>query len=81
MVYCVSLTLYAIFHLGQALAHNIQTLLITRFLVGFFGSAALTLGGGLMADLWDAVGRGRASTPFIGMIFLGPALGPLVAGL
>lgn len=82
LMYTISLSLYTIFHLGQALAPNIQTLLITRFFTSFCGSAPLTLGGGLMADLWgNPIRRGEAGTVFIGMIFLGPAIGPLVGGL
>ncbi|EIM87761.1 MFS general substrate transporter [Stereum hirsutum FP-91666 SS1] len=81
LMYTISLSLYTIFHLGQALAPNIQTLLITRFFTSFCGSAPLTLGGGLMADLWgNPIRRGEAGTVFIGMIFLGPAIGPLVGG-
>ena len=33
-------------YLGQALAHNIQTLLVTRFISGFFSVAPLTICGG-----------------------------------
>jgi hypothetical protein len=38
--------MYTILHLGQALAQNIQTLLITRFLGGFFAVAPLVNAGG-----------------------------------
>ncbi|KAI0275253.1 MFS general substrate transporter [Gloeopeniophorella convolvens] len=75
-----ALTLYTLFHLGQALAQNIQTLLITRFLSGFFASAPLNNSGGVMADLWDAEMRGRAASLLFTAIFLGPALGPVVGG-
>jgi MFS transporter, DHA1 family, multidrug resistance protein len=34
-----------------------------------------------MADLWEAEGRGPASSLMFTTIFLGPALGPVVAGL
>jgi len=37
---------YTLLILGQALAKNIQTLLITRFLSGFFAVAPLTAAGG-----------------------------------
>jgi DHA1 family multidrug resistance protein-like MFS transporter len=40
--------IYTLFHLGQALAHNIETLLVTRFLSAFFAVAPLTcIGGGI----------------------------------
>jgi hypothetical protein len=38
--------MYTILHLGQALAQNIQTMLISRFLGGFFAVAPLVNGGG-----------------------------------
>lgn len=79
-VFIVTLSLYVMFHLGQALAHNMETLLITRFLSGFFACAPLTMGGGLIADIWDSEGRGPATSVFSTTVFLGPVLGPLVSG-
>lgn len=80
-VFIVTLSLYVMFHLGQALAHNMETLLVTRFLSGFFACAPLTMGGGLIADIWDSEGRGPATSVFSTTVFLGPVLGPLVSGL
>jgi MFS family permease len=40
------------FQLGCALAGNIETLLISRFLVGMFGSPSLTVAGGVVGDFW-----------------------------
>ena len=37
---------YTLFHLGQALAHNIESLLVCRFFSGFFGVAPLAVDGG-----------------------------------
>lgn len=42
----LSMALYTIFQLGQALAHNFATLIIIRFLTGFFAVAPLTNSGG-----------------------------------
>jgi len=42
----VTMTSYTLFHLGQALAQNIETLLVTRFLSGFFAVAPLISTGG-----------------------------------
>lgn len=33
-------------------AHNIQTVIIARFLQGAFGSTAATMVGGTIADIW-----------------------------
>lgn len=45
------MTMYTIFILGQALAQNVETLLVTRFLSGFFAAAPLTNCGGKFYNL------------------------------
>ena len=45
-IFIITLTLYTLFHLGQGLAKNMQTLLVTRFFAGFFAVAPLTNCGG-----------------------------------
>lgn len=37
LVLRVTMCAFTLFHLGQALAPNMQTFLVTRFLTGFFG--------------------------------------------
>ncbi len=70
-----------LFCLGQALATNIQTLLVTRFFVGVFSSSPLTNSGGTMADMWDVVTRGKTVSLFMAAVFMGPVCGPIVGGL
>jgi len=77
----ISIVSYTLFILGQALATNIETLLVTRFLSGFFACAPLTIAGGVMADMWDAQTRGLAVSLFSASVFLGPVLGPIISGL
>jgi DHA1 family multidrug resistance protein-like MFS transporter len=77
----LTITAYTILHLGQALAKNMETLLITRFLAGFFACAPLTNSGGLIADVWDPAGRGLATSLFTASVFLGPVLGPIASSL
>ncbi|KAF9044209.1 MFS polyamine transporter [Panaeolus papilionaceus] len=79
-IFIVTLSFYTLFHLGQALAQNMETLLITRFLGGFFAVAPLTNCGGVIADIWPAIGRGPATSLFTASVFLGPVLGPIVSG-
>ncbi|KAF9458424.1 multidrug transporter [Collybia nuda] len=79
-IFRVTMVAYTLFHLGQALAPNIQTLLVTRFLSGFFAVAPLTNCGGVIADIWPADGRGPATSLFTASVFLGPVMGPIVAG-
>ncbi|PFH45654.1 hypothetical protein AMATHDRAFT_71263 [Amanita thiersii Skay4041] len=79
-VFILTMSSYTLFHLGQSLAPNIQTLLVTRFFCGFFASAPVTNCGGLIADIWSAEIRGLATSLFTAGVFLGPVLGPLISG-
>ncbi|KAJ7062878.1 MFS general substrate transporter [Mycena amicta] len=71
---------YVIFNIPCALAPNIQTLLICRFLCGIFASAPLTLAGGTISDIWDNNERGLAIALFAAAPYGGPVLGPIVGG-
>ncbi|OBZ70128.1 hypothetical protein A0H81_09818 [Grifola frondosa] len=71
---------YVIFNIPCALAQNIQTLLICRFLCGLFASAPLTLAGGTISDIWDNNERGFAIALFAAAPYGGPVLGPIVGG-
>ncbi|KAJ7461146.1 MFS polyamine transporter [Mycena latifolia] len=79
-MFVIAMTTYTILHLGQALAQNIETLLITRFLGGFFAVAPLVNAGGVIADIWSVETRGLATSMFSASVFLGPVMGPIVAG-
>ena len=46
-IFLVTMFSYTLLHLGQALAPNIETLLVTRFFGGFFAVAPLTNCGGM----------------------------------
>ncbi|CAH0050493.1 unnamed protein product [Clonostachys solani] len=73
-------TALVIFNVGAAVAQNIQTLIILRFLAGTVGSAPLVNAGAAVADLFAPVERGRASILFASAPLLGPSLGPIVSG-
>lgn len=61
-------------------APSFAGLLVFRFLAGFLGSAAMAIGAGTVADLWDLkTSGGTVSLFFILGPFLGPIFGP-VAG-
>ncbi|KIY53154.1 MFS general substrate transporter [Fistulina hepatica ATCC 64428] len=79
-VFWLTMTLYTVFHIGQARAQNMQTLLVTRFLCGFFAVAPLTNCGGVIADIWSAVGRGPATSVFTLCVFLGTTIAPIACG-
>ncbi|KAI5831965.1 MFS general substrate transporter [Schizophyllum commune Tattone D] len=79
-MFYVSMVLYLIFIIPSALAKNTATLLVSRFLTGFFGCAPLALVGGVIADMFPAEGRGLAASLFTVGVFLGPSVGPIIAG-
>jgi DHA1 family multidrug resistance protein-like MFS transporter len=72
--------LFAIFQIPVALAQNIETICVGRFLSGFFASAPLAVVGGALADLWDPIPRSYAICVFAVGGFAGPVAGPIVGG-
>ncbi|KAI1770750.1 MFS general substrate transporter [Hypoxylon cercidicola] len=72
--------LYIAFNFLCAFAPNFGSLLVGRFMTGTFVSAPLSNGPGVMADLWGPVERGNAMAVFSCMVWVGPALGPIVGG-
>ncbi|KAL4742369.1 major facilitator superfamily domain-containing protein [Aspergillus similis] len=72
--------LFAIFQIPVAVAQNVQTILVCRFLMGFLGCSPLAVVGGAMADFWDPVDRAIAIALFSAATFVGPVLGPIVGG-
>jgi MFS transporter, DHA1 family, multidrug resistance protein len=80
-IFIGTLAIYTLFHIGQARANNMTTFLVTRFLCGFFSVAPLTNSTGVIADIWDPVNRGIATSVFASAVFLGPVLGPVVGSL
>ncbi|KAF2877303.1 major facilitator superfamily domain-containing protein [Massariosphaeria phaeospora] len=72
--------LFAIFQIPVALARNVATICIGRFLGGFFAAAPLSVVGGALADLWDPIPRSYAICIFATGGFAGPVAGPIVGG-
>jgi hypothetical protein len=70
----------AVFSFGTATAKDIQTVLITRFFAGLFGSAPVTNTGGVLGDIWSAEQRGVAIVGYAMAVVGGPVLGPIVGG-
>ena len=71
---------FAIFQVPVAVAQNVETIMLCRFLGGMFGSAPLAVVGGALADFWGPVERGFALGLFSGATFIGPVAGPIVGG-
>ncbi|RYP28640.1 hypothetical protein DL767_007122 [Monosporascus sp. MG133] len=71
---------FVAFNLGCALAPNLNGLIAMRLLAGIGGSACLTIGSGVISDLFLPEQRGLAISVYgVGMLF-GPVLGPILGG-
>jgi multidrug resistance protein len=79
-VFYISFTLYLVFNFLCAFAPNFASLLVGRFLTGTFASSPMSNSPGVLADIWGPVERGNALALFSVMTFVGPSLGPVVAG-
>ncbi|SNX81332.1 probable mfs-multidrug-resistance transporter [Melanopsichium pennsylvanicum] len=74
---------YLVFTMWQGVSiasPNMASLIVFRFLSGFFGSSPLVNTGGTLADMFNAKQRGLAMAIFASAPFLGPALGPITGG-
>lgn len=78
--FIASFTVYTLCQVGSALAPNTAALLVFRFLGGCFAANPITNSGAFISDIWDARERGKAMAIFCVAPFIGPTLGPLVAG-
>jgi DHA1 family multidrug resistance protein-like MFS transporter len=79
-IFYISFALYLAFNFLCAFAPNLGALLVGRFLTGTFASAPLSNAPGVLADLWDPLQRANAMATFSAMVYVGPALGPVIAG-
>jgi predicted MFS family arabinose efflux permease len=65
----------AAFSVGTALGRNAQTVFITRFFAGFFGSAAVSNVNAALGDIWSREARGTAVCLYGLCVVGGPTLG------
>lgn len=71
---------FVIFQVPVAVASNVETIMICRFLGGCFGAAPLAVVGGGLADIWDPIDRTMAICVFAGGTFIGPVGAPIIGG-
>ncbi|KAF4543191.1 uncharacterized protein LTHEOB_6925 [Lasiodiplodia theobromae] len=79
-IYVVSYSFFLIWLIPCAVAQNMATTLVARFLDGLSGSAFLSVAGGTVGDCFA---RHELSAPmmiYTASPFIGPELGPLVGG-
>ncbi|RPA93466.1 synaptic vesicle transporter [Choiromyces venosus 120613-1] len=71
---------FVVWQIGCALAPNLESLIIFRLFSGIGGSGCLTIGGGVISDLFPPEQRGKATAIYtIGPLF-GPVIGPICGG-
>lgn len=75
---CIGLLCFTAFSVLVALADNVVTVIVGRFLCGAFGAAPLTIFGGGLVDIWTPVRRGVAMAGCLGAIFGSIILAPIV---
>ena len=63
-MYMLTWSLWAIFQIPTAVAQNITTVLVTRFISGAMGSTGSTMVGGTIADSKFILSPFRYSAPF-----------------
>lgn len=79
-IFYITFSVYMAFTFLCAFAPNFGSLLVGRFICGTFVSAPLSNSPGVLADLWDPLSRGNAMAGFSALVYIGPALGPVIAG-
>ena len=79
-IFYITFSGYIAFNFLCAFAPNLAALLIGRFLTGTLVSAPLSNSPGVLADVWDPVQRSIAMGMFSCTVWIGPAMGPVVAG-
>ncbi|KAL2171610.1 hypothetical protein VTG60DRAFT_2178 [Thermothelomyces hinnuleus] len=76
----ISMFGFSIFNTANAVAKDLQTVLITRFFAGFFGASPLAVVAAVFSDMFDNRTRGIAITVFSMTVFTGPLLAPFIGG-
>ena len=80
LIFHITFTAYFAFTFLCAFAPNFGSLLVGRFLAALPVSAALSNAPAVGSDIWGPLQRSTAMALVIAMIWIGPALGPVVAG-
>ncbi|KAL8867472.1 MAG: hypothetical protein Q9174_005644 [Haloplaca sp. 1 TL-2023] len=71
---------FSIFSIATAVAKDLQTVMLTRFFAGVFGSCPLAVVAAVFSDMFDNRTRGLAITVFSMTVFTGPLLAPFIGG-
>ncbi len=74
-IYLTSFAMFTLFSVLSAVAHSISMLIAVRLFAGGAAASVQAVGAGTIADIWESRERGRA----MGIFYLGPLCGPLLA--
>jgi hypothetical protein len=67
-----------VFGIGFAVSENAASVFVTRFFMGFFGSAPVSNVSAALGDLWEPKQRGKAVVWYAVSVVGGPTLGPTI---
>lgn len=79
-ILCISFALYMAFLFLCAFPPNFGGLLVGRFLTSTFVSGVISTTPGILSDIWPFTERGEAMVLFAVVLFIGPAISPVLAG-
>lgn len=76
----ISNVMFLIFNVGCGLSQNATQMIVLRFFTGLVGCAPLSLGAGMVVDLYEPHERGGAMATYTLSPLMGPCIGPIFAG-
>ncbi|KDR67704.1 hypothetical protein GALMADRAFT_1073826 [Galerina marginata CBS 339.88] len=79
-LYYISAAMFLLMHLMIGLSQNIQTVVLSRFIQGAFGSSGTTMVAGTIADIWLPHERGLPMSLYTLSVFSGNGIGALIGG-
>ncbi|KAI0062171.1 MFS general substrate transporter [Artomyces pyxidatus] len=80
-IYLASLPIFTVGSLGVTLARSVPELMFWRIFQAFGAGGGLSVGAGVIGDIYRLEERGTAMGVFFAACLLGPALAPLAGGL
>ncbi|KAK9239915.1 major facilitator superfamily domain-containing protein [Lipomyces kononenkoae] len=80
-VYLPTMFIFVVLQVPTALAKNIGSLIVLRFIAGFFSSPALSNGGASMGDILGPAYVPYGIATWAGAAVCGPVIGPLLGGV
>lgn len=78
--YMITFGIFVALSIGTACVNNFLTLLVMRFLQGFFGSPCLATGGATIGDMFNLLKLPYYLTGWAAFATVGPAVGPIISG-